>query len=427
MAGGPGGVQTLTLDSTMTKLTSTVEKTRAKAMTVAERTSQTVISLLSTLMTFVLIVLTALFLYATFYYSYMPQDIYKLPVHLEFEPCNSTIEKCSNPIGTVRLGKGEPLVQGQTYSMSLMLEVPDTQANEEHGMFMSCLSIASRSGVMIDRSCKSSMLEYRSGLLRVMETLFFAPSLLFGFSAQKQELQVDYFSQFETNPHTPGEVLTVEIQSRHIQVKEATMEIVAELRGLRYIMHRHPWISAFVGVGSNLAMLVMIILVSWTRFLTGDSNARATTRAEETVETEQSQEEESENLTAAHGEDNSTETVPEEVPVRASRGLLRSLFRSLVINSIKLLLLVTIGLVSFNAYQYETYEPGKLYEITLEQVTEFITSEKRFEDIDTLKTFIMNSYIAVVAWDDIFVKLFVAKIIFVVLLIVIMTSTRYIV
>ena len=64
-----------------------------------------------------------------------------------------------------------------------------------------------------------------------METLFFAPSLLLGFSAQKQKLQVDYFSQFETNPHTPGEVLTVEIQSKHIQVKEATMEIVAELRG----------------------------------------------------------------------------------------------------------------------------------------------------------------------------------------------------
>jgi len=425
MAGGPGGVQNLTLDSTMNKLTSTVERTRAKAATMAERTSQTVISLLSTLMTFVLIVLTALFLYATFYYSYMPQDIYKLPVHLEFEPCNSTVEKCSNPIGTVRLGKGEPLVQGQTYSMSLMLEVPDTQANEDHGMFMSCLSIASSSGVMIERSCKSSMLAYRSGLLRVMETLFFAPSLLLGFSAQKQELQVDYFSQFETNPHTPGEVLTVEIQSRHIQVKDATMEIVAELRGLRYIMHRHPWISAFVGVGSNLAMLVTIILVSWTRFLTGDSNTRATTRGEETVESEQ--DEETENAAAASGEENSTEDVPAEIPVRAPRGIIRSLFRFLVMSSIKLLLLVTIGLVSFNAYQHETYEPGKLYEITLEQVTEFITSEKRSEDIDTLKTLIMNSYTAVVAWDDIFVKLFVAKIIFVVLLIVIMTSTRYIV
>ena len=114
------------------------------------------------------------------------------------------------------------------------------------------------------------------------------------------------------------------------------------------------------------------------------------------METEQCQEEEPENLTAASGENNSTEDVPEEIPVRASRGYIRSLFRSLVINSIKFLLLVTIGLFSFNAYQYETNEPGKLYEITLEQVTEFITSEKRFEDIDTLKTFIMNSYTAVI-------------------------------
>ena len=90
---GPGEAKALTLGSTMTRLTSTVEKTRSKAATVAEKTSQTVISLISTLMTFVLIVLTALFLYATFYYSYMPQDIYKLPVHLQFEPCNSTTEK----------------------------------------------------------------------------------------------------------------------------------------------------------------------------------------------------------------------------------------------------------------------------------------------------------------------------------------------
>merc|ERR1740119_588 len=333
--------------------------------------------------------------------------------------------RCSNPAGTVHLGKGQPLVQGQTYSMSLALEVPDTPANEDHGMFMSCLSIASRAGVLIERSCKSSMLEYRSGLLRVMETLFYAPSLVLGFSGQKQELQVEFFSRFETDPHTPGEVLTVEIQSRHIQVKEATMEIVAELRGLRYIMHRHPWISAFFGVGSNLAMLVMIILVSWTRFLTGDSSTRTTRTEEAEVPAE---DEETENMDAASGDhDDAVENVPVVRPARASRGIIRSIIRSLVINSIKLLLLVTIGLVSFNAYQYETYEPSQLYEITSEQVKEFITSEKRLEDIDTLKTFIMNSYTAIIAWDDIFVKLFVAKIIFVVLLIVIMTSTRYIV
>merc|ERR1711936_852192 len=121
-------------------------------------------------------------------------------------------------------------------------------------------------------------------------------------------------------------VLTLEIQSRHIQVKEATMEIVAELRGLRYIMHRHPWISAFAGVGS-LAMLVMIILVSWTRFLTGDSSTRTNNRSEE-AEVQAEDQETEENL-----DDDAVEEVPVVAPARASRGILRSIFRFFVINS----------------------------------------------------------------------------------------------
>ena len=72
--------------------------------------------------------------------------------------------RCSNPTGTVHLGKGQPLVPGQTYSLSLSLEVPDNPANEDLGMFMSCVAIASRTGHLIDRSCKASMLEYRLGL-----------------------------------------------------------------------------------------------------------------------------------------------------------------------------------------------------------------------------------------------------------------------
>ena len=158
-------------------------------------------------------------------------------------------------------------------------------------------------------------------------------------------------------------------------------------------MHRHPWISAFFGVGSNLAMLVMIILVSWTRFLTGDSSTRST-RTEEAED----QAEDSDNMDAASCDQDAGTNVPVVCPARASRGIIWSIIthRVTLHHPIKLLLLITIGLVSFNAYQYETYEPGKLYEITLEQVTEFITSEKRFEDIDTLKTFIMNSYTFVI-------------------------------
>ena len=100
-------------------------------------------------------------------------------------------------------------------------------------------------------------------------------------------------------------------------------------------MHRHPWISAFFGVGSNLAMLVMIILVSWTRFLTGDSSTRST-RTEEAED----QAEDSDNMDTASRDQDAGTNVPVVRPARASRGI------------------------------------SKLYEITSELVRDFITSDE---------------------------------------------------
>ena len=154
-------------------------------------------------------------------------------------------------------------------------------------------------------------------------------------------------------------------------------------------MHRHPWISAVFGVGSNLAMLVMIILVSWTSFLTGDSGSRTNMREEATEEDEGHQEEDIENIGASSDNNDNVETLPPPPPT-ASRGILRSLIRSLVINSLQLLIFVIICLVSLNAYQHETYEASKLYEITANQIREFVTSEKRLEDIQTLKKIILG-------------------------------------
>ena len=61
-------------------------------------------------------------------------------------------------------------------------------------------------------------MEYRSSLLKTLETLAFLPALLSGFSSQKQELHIDFFDKFELNPHNPGEVLTLEIMSKHLEV-----------------------------------------------------------------------------------------------------------------------------------------------------------------------------------------------------------------
>lgn len=135
-------------------------------------------------------------------------------------------------VGKVLLGRGRKLLQGQTYKLNLKMTVPDNEVNEMEGMFMMCLSVSSNSGVLVERSCRSSLIRYRSYLLRIIETLTFSPSLVLGFSSQKQEVEVNFFNDFHTDPHIPAELLTLEIQSRHLQVSEVYIEILAELKGL---------------------------------------------------------------------------------------------------------------------------------------------------------------------------------------------------
>ena len=115
--------------------------------------------------------------------------------------------------------------------MSVQLTLPDNTVNEDHGMFMTCLTLRSHRGQLRDQSCKSSIIEYRSYLLRIFETLFFSPALLTGFMSQKQHLQIDFFNDYQSDPYAHGEVINLEIQSKVLQVTEAKLEIIAELTG----------------------------------------------------------------------------------------------------------------------------------------------------------------------------------------------------
>jgi len=249
------------------KIRSTVTNTMAKSKVAKDKTTHVLMSFLSTILTGVLVLALSIFLYATFYYAYMPVEMHHIPIHLQFQPCKDSNARCSFPSANLSLSRNQKLHQGQTYSISLRLEIPDSPVNENHGMFMTCLKISSATGDQIGESCKSSISQYRSPLLRTMETVTYSPTLLTGWSSQKQDLHINYFSNFQTDPRTPAESINVEIQSRHLEVAEASLEIHAELKGLKYLMYRHPWISSIFGVGTFISILATIILVSWARFL----------------------------------------------------------------------------------------------------------------------------------------------------------------
>ncbi|KAJ8275994.1 hypothetical protein COCON_G00077460 [Conger conger] len=222
----------------------------------------------------VLLLWVAIFLYGSFYYSYMPTVSFTTPVNYYYRTdCDSSSSAlCSFPeanISLLRNGRDQVMLYGQPYRISLELEMPESPANERLGMFMVRMSCYTKSGQTIKSVARSAMLHYRSGLLQTLSTLFFSPLLLSGVSEQKQFVEVELFSDHRENSYQPTIGAVIEIQSRLVQIYGAQLRIHAHFTGIRYFLYNFPLMSAVFGVGSNFTFLSVMVLFSYLQFTWG--------------------------------------------------------------------------------------------------------------------------------------------------------------
>ncbi|KAL2805936.1 seipin isoform 3 [Daubentonia madagascariensis] len=188
--------------------------------------------------TILLLLWVSVFLYGSFYYSYMPTVSHLSPVHFYYRTdCDSsTTSLCSFPVANVTLAKGgrdRVLMYGQPYRITLELELPESPVNQDLGMFLVTVSCYTRGGRIISTSSRSVMLHYRSDLLQMLDTLVFSSLLLFGFAEQKQLLEVELYADYRENSYVPTTGAIIEIHSKRIQMYGAYLRIHAHFTGLR--------------------------------------------------------------------------------------------------------------------------------------------------------------------------------------------------
>jgi len=346
-------------EASSAKFGSNMDFNKAKTRQLLDQSSHMVASLLSTALTMSLVLAVSVFLYGTFYYAYMPVELVNMPVSLEFEPCEGqTSARCTFPTATVALGGKQQMLQGQVYSIQMLLEVPDSPGNEGLGMFMACMNVTGQDGAAIARSCKSSISQYRSPMLRSIETLAFAPGLMIGWSEQKQSIPVTFFATFHPDPHAVVRAFHVEVKSKLVHVAHASLHIEASLTGLRHLMYRHSWFSALLGVGTNILILMTIIGVSWTRFRLGGASSMDSLD-EELEEMEEEMESEVEDIVEVEEEPSSTVLPQDQDDLQAAQVqsicnklkwfLIRKTFK-VVLESLKALMIVSIAVVCFEAF-----------------------------------------------------------------------------
>ncbi|XP_027630775.1 seipin isoform X2 [Tupaia chinensis] len=224
--------------------------------------------------TILLLLWVSVFLYGSFYYSYMPTVSHLSPVHFYYRTdCDSsTTSLCSFPVANVSLaksGRDRVLMYGQPYRVTLELELPESPVNQDLGMFLVTISCYTRGGRIISTSSRSVMLHYRSDLLQMLDTLVFSSLLLFGFAEQKQLLEVELYADYRENSYVPTTGAIIEIHSKRIQMYGAYLRIHAHFTGLRYLLYNFPMTCAFIGVASNFTFLSVIVLFSYMQWVWG--------------------------------------------------------------------------------------------------------------------------------------------------------------
>ncbi|XP_029910254.1 seipin-like [Myripristis murdjan] len=221
-----------------------------------------------------LLLWVSIFLYGSFYYSYMPTVSFSTPVHYYYKSdCDSADSVlCSFPTANISFLKNEKtqvMANGQPYRISLELEMPESPVNQQLGMFMVKMTCYTKGGQAVESVGRSAMLHYRSSLLQTLGTILFSPLLLSGMTEQKQLIEVELFSEYRTNAYQPTLGAVVEIQSKRVQIYSSQIRIHAYFTGIRYVLYNFPFTSAVIGVASNFAFLSVIVLFSYLQFIWG--------------------------------------------------------------------------------------------------------------------------------------------------------------
>ncbi|XP_064601817.1 seipin-like [Liolophura sinensis] len=217
----------------------------------------------------------SVFLYASFYYTYMPAESHVKPVHFSFRVCENGEGLCSFPSANVSLvkdNKDEILAKGQVYRIMLELDLPESPTNQYLGMFMVSVQMYDKNREILQTSSRAAILRYRSALLETMNTFVFSPMFLSGLTEQKQILPIELFPQYVDNPYKPSVGALIEIQNQKIQFYSASLRIYANFTGLRYLMFNWPVSCAVFGIGTNMFFLSAIALLSWYHFFCSDTS-----------------------------------------------------------------------------------------------------------------------------------------------------------
>ncbi|KAJ2780732.1 hypothetical protein H4R18_003283 [Coemansia javaensis] len=206
------------------------------------------------------VALTTLALYVLFYRLYVPQLLHHAPVYLQYPASPSA--NTTAVVNFVSAGDYKFLSTSQAYSVSLDLDVPTSEANQQIGNFMVGLELYNRWGAVAYQSARPSIVPYRSRAVRLLSTAARAVPLVLGLTREAVRLHIPLIEVMYDHHFSPIASARITL-SRPLQVYAAHIDIRAQFSGLRYWMYYWRLPTTVVFVSAAVVWQLLVAAVVW--------------------------------------------------------------------------------------------------------------------------------------------------------------------
>jgi len=196
----------------------------------------------------------SILIYIILYYYLVPKVVYyQEPLYFNFghENIKPSARQSFESIDVFR--------RGIEYDIKITLELPESDPNKQQGMFMIVLQLLNENNIIANftRPC---ILRFKSSLLSTMETIFYSLPLVFGYSEEKQILNVDMSTPFYNLLEKEVTEIRVQLSATQIQIYSALLHINTRLSGIKYYMYKWFIPTSIIGV-SVIYFIVEIVYI----------------------------------------------------------------------------------------------------------------------------------------------------------------------
>lgn len=151
---------------------------------------------------------------------------------------------------------------GQSYRITLYLDMPDSEINAHSGAFGLRTTIFDSKNRVTTQQHRILQLKYKSRLIRYIESFLYLPFYIIGLAEERHQTAYDLFTRYvEKGRGRESSMLELEIDNPEIQIYDAWVTIQAQFTGLRYFMYYWPIISAIFISSIIFTILTVIIAI----------------------------------------------------------------------------------------------------------------------------------------------------------------------